>query len=293
MASPLDSDQLRTFIAIAETGSFTRAAEVVHKTQSAVSMQMKRLEDRVGASLFTREGRAVRLSDKGERLADYARQILSLNAEALASLSDDGLDGHVRLGTPDDFADRFLPEILALFARSYPKVEVTVVCEPTPTLAERIRNHDLDLAIITHVDGKGPVEVIRKEPLHWVASHRCTCPLRQDPIPLALGRPTCAWRQAAERGLNELGRSYRVLYSSWNSMAVAAAVSAGLAVSVLPESAIRADMKVLGPSDGFPLLPSCKIALLRDYARESKLVVTLADHIIQSLNGRVTLDAAE
>ena len=131
MLALMDVDHLRSFIAIAETGSFTRAAELVHKTQSAVSMQMKRLEERVGRPIFVRDGRASRLTDDGERLLDYARRIVKLNVEALAAFSDGELRGRVRLGVPDDYADRFLPEIMARFSRAYPGVELTVVCEPS------------------------------------------------------------------------------------------------------------------------------------------------------------------
>lgn len=292
MAALLDTEQLQTFVAIAETGSFTRAAETVFKTQSAVSMQMKRLEERIGRQMFLREGRSVRLTQDGETLLDYARRIIDMNTQALMAFSECGLDGHIRLGTPDDYADRFLPEILARFARTHPKVEVTVLCEPSPMLADRIRNHDLDLALITHVEGRGPAEVVRREPLHWVTSAR-SCAHSCEVLPLALGRSTCDWRQAAEQALIEAGRPYRILYSSWHSMAVAAAVTAGLAISVLPESAVRHDMRVLGPSDGFPSLPSCKIALLRDYNKESDLVSALAEHIVSSLDTPKALDAAE
>lgn len=292
MASHFDLDQLQAFVAIAETGSFTRAAETVFKTQSAISMQMKRLEERVGYPLFIREGRGIRMTHHGERLLDYARRILALNAEALAAVTDTSLDGHIRLGTPDEFADRFLPEILTRFARTHPRVEVTVICEPTPILAERIARHDLDLALITHVESRRPAEVVRREPLHWIASPRSsahTC----DVLPLALGRPSCDWRIVAESALTEMGRPFRVLYSSWHSTAVAAAVTAGLAVSVLPESAIRPDMRILGAREGFPALPSCKIALLRDYDRESRLASSLADHITSSLDNQTSPLAAE
>src|SRR5437899_10099990 len=130
----LDVDQLRTFIAIVETGSFTRAAEVVHKTQSAVSMQMKRLEERLDRPIFARDGRSSKLTEDGERLLDYARRIVKLNVEALTAFSDAELTGRVRLGVPDDYADRYLPEIMARFSRAYPGVELTVTCEPTPEL---------------------------------------------------------------------------------------------------------------------------------------------------------------
>jgi DNA-binding transcriptional LysR family regulator len=283
MATLLDIDQLRTFVAIADTGSFTRAADIVHKTQSAVSMQMKRLEERLGKPVFERDGRSSRLSEDGERLLDYARRILRLSSECVASFADAELAGRVRLGVPDDYADRYLPEILARFSRSNPKVEVTVVCEPTPMLVDRVQNNDIDLAIITHVENRGPAEVIRQERLLWVSSLRHAVH-EEAVLPLALGRPTCNWRQAATERLDRAGRTYRILYASWNSNAVGAAVLAGLAVGVLPESAVRQGMRLLGPSEGFPALPSCKIALLRNRHDHSILADALGGHIVQSLD---------
>jgi DNA-binding transcriptional LysR family regulator len=283
MAHLLDIDQLRTFVAIADTGSFTKAADIVHKTQSAVSMQMKRLEERVGRAIFEREGRASRLTEDGERLLDYARRIVRLNGECVASFESRALEGRVRLGLPDDYADRYLPEILARFARSHPRAEVTVVCEPTPMLIDRVESGDLDLAIITHVDRRGPSEIVRVEQLLWVASARHDVH-KAAPLPLALGRPTCDWRASATEALERAGRGFKVLFVSWNSTAVGAAVLAGLAVSVLPESAVRSGMRILGPSDGFPALPSCKIGLLRHRGEASPLADLLAREIRQSLD---------
>ncbi|MBV8565189.1 MAG: LysR family transcriptional regulator [Methylobacteriaceae bacterium] len=283
MPALLDVDQLKAFIAIVDTGSFTRAAEAVHKTQSAVSMQMKRLEERVGKAIFEREGRASKLTEHGERLLDYARRIVRLNVEALSSFAEAELAGCVRLGLPDDYADCYLPEILARFSASNPRVEVTVTCEPTPMLVERIAEGELDLAIITHVEGRFPATLIRRERLLWVGSMRHAAH-ETDPLPLALGRPTCHWRQAATVGLEAIGRPFRVLYASWNSTAVGAAVLAGLAVSVLPESAIRPGMRILGPPDGFPALPSCKIGLLRNPMAMSTISDALVGHIVSSLD---------
>ena len=133
MAAPLDLDQLQTFIMIADTGSFTRAADEVHRTQSAVSMQMRRLEERIGKALFEKDGRTNKLTEEGERLLSYARRMIHLNRETLAAFDDRRLEGTIRIGTPDDYADRFLPEIMARFSRSNPRVELTVICEPTPT----------------------------------------------------------------------------------------------------------------------------------------------------------------
>lgn len=281
----LDIDQLRSLIAIADTGSFTRAAEVVFKTQSAVSMQMKRLEEQLGRPIFAKEGRGARLTEDGGRLLDYARRIVRLSGECVASFSDAALSGRVRLGVPDDYADRYLPEILIRFTRSHPKVEVNVVCEPTPMLMERIQSGDLDLAIISLPLGnaRDSAEIVRQERLLWVtAAHHDAH--EQRPIPLALGRATCGWRQAATDRLEAQNMPFRVLYASWNSTAVGAAVMSGLAVGVLPESAIRSGMRVLGPSDGFPPLPVVKIALLRNKSADSNINDALATQIIQSLD---------
>jgi len=279
----LDVDQLRTFIAIAETGSFTKAADIVHKTQSAVSMQMKRLEERLERPIFVRDGRVSRLTDDGERLLDYARRIVKLNVETLAAFSDAELTGRVRLGVPDDYADRYLPEIMARFSRVYPGVELSIICEPSCDLVERIDADELDLAIITSTESERPAEIFRQERLLWVTSSRHPTH-SEDPLPLAIGRQTCAWRKVATERLDSLGRPYRVLFTSGNAGAISAAVLAGLAVSVFPESALRPGMRVLSVADGFPELPFARIGLLRSPHDGSALTDALAGHIISSLD---------
>ena len=232
MTALLDVDQLRTFIAIAETGSFTRAADIVHKTQSAVSMQMKRLEERLDREIFARDGRASKLTEDGERLLDYARRIVKLNVETIAAFSDE-LTGRVRLGVPDDYADRYLPEIMARFSRAYPSVELTVTCEPSVELVERIDSNELDLAIVTDCGTSRASEVFRRERLLWVTSNRHSVHL-EEPLPLALGRPSCGWRRAAIDCLETMGRPHHIAYTSANASAVASAVLSGLAVSIFP-----------------------------------------------------------
>src|SRR5688500_14732896 len=252
MVAYLDPDQLRTFIAIAETGSFTRAANSVAKTQSAVSMQMRRLEERIGKPLFARDGRASRLSAEGERLLPYARRLIKLQAETVAAFVDDADSGTARLGTPDDYA-AFLPEILGRFAASRPLAELTVTCAPTPMLVQAIHKDEIDIAIITHVasrDHQTPI-IARREPLFFVTSERHNVH-EEEPLPLALGSTHCEWRRTALACLGEMGRPNRVAFSSWNASAVSAAVLAGLAVSVLPASALLPGMRILGPEDGFP-----------------------------------------
>jgi DNA-binding transcriptional LysR family regulator len=288
----LDLDQLKTFVAICETGSFTRAADVVCKTQSAVSMQIRRLEDRVGRSLFARDGRQSRLTDDGERLLAHARRIVRLNDETLALFDEDELIGRARLGTPDDYAARFLPEILARFARSNPRAELNVVCAPTQTLIEQINDGELDLAIVTHVRELGPAEVLRREPLLWVGSIRHAAH-EIAPLPLALGKPTCTWRNSAQLALENAGIPYRLFFESWSATAIGAAVLCGLAITLLPESALRAGMRILGEAEGLPALPICEIGLIRARNHPTPVVEALAGHIVESLDNLSNAWAAE
>jgi DNA-binding transcriptional LysR family regulator len=283
MTTLIDAEQLRTFVAIVETGSFTQAADVVHKTQSAVSMQIKKLEERVEHPIFARDGRGSKLTEHGERLLEYARRIVKLNVEALAAFSDAKMSGRVRLGVPDDYADRYLPEIMARFSRAYSGAELTVVCAPSLDLIAQIDAGEIDLAIITSCEGNRATEIFRRERLWWVTSSRHAVH-REEPLPLALGRASCMWRRSAIERLGAIGRQHRILYTSANSGAVAAAVLAGLAVSVFPESGVRPGMRLLTAAEGFPELPSCDIGLLRNTRERSALADALAGHIVSSLD---------
>lgn len=283
MAAPLDLDQLTTFVAIADTGSFTRAADEVHRTQSAVSMQMRRLEERIGKALFEKDGRTNRLTEDGERLLSYARRMIRLSRETLAAFDDASLEGQIRIGTPDDYADRFLPEIMGRFARSNPRVELSVVCEPTANLTELIRRGQLDIALVTQHDDLRAVEVVRRESLLWVTSANHFAH-EEALLPLAVGRPSCNWRRSATEALALAGRDYRILFTSWSAQVVIAAVLGGLAVSVLPECALRPGMRVLGEAEGFAPLPDIQIGILRGHTTKADIVDALARHIAESLD---------
>ncbi|HQD57952.1 MAG TPA: LysR family transcriptional regulator, partial [Candidatus Competibacteraceae bacterium] len=162
MSPQLDPDLLRTFVAIVDGGGFTQAAKQVHRTQSAVSMQVRRLESELSRTLFQREGRSARLTPDGEALLGYARRLLKLHDEAVSVLSCPDLSGLVRIGTPDDYVDRFLPEILARFARAFPRVQVEVNCEPSVNLRRMLAEHRLDLALITCTPGAETGEILRR-----------------------------------------------------------------------------------------------------------------------------------
>ena len=181
---------------------------------------------------------------------------------------------------------------MARFSRAYPSVELTVICEPTVDLLNRIDGNEVDLAIVTNCESKRASETFRRERLLWVTSNRHSIHL-EPRLPLALGRPSCTWRRTAVERLESIGRPYRVLYSSSNAGAVAAAVLAGLAVSVLPESGLRPGMRVLTAGEGFPELTSCRIGLVRNAHESSALADALAEHIISSLDNLSEAQAAE
>ena len=283
MSAPLDIDQLQTFIAIVDTGSFTKAADRVFKTQSAVSMQMRRLEERVGKQLFAKDGRGIRMTGEGEKLLNYARRIIRLNNEAIAAFDDNRLEGTLRIGTPDDYADRYMPEIIGRFAKTHPNVELYIVCEPSVDLSEKMNRGELDIALVTHNPRARMSDVVRTEPLCWVTSSNHT--LRDDaPVPLAVGRRDCQWRQLACSALDGVGREYQILFTSWSSTVIASAVLAGMAVSVMPESALRTGMKVLTQTDGYPPLPPVQIGIMKRPGVSSSLMNAISTHITACLD---------
>jgi DNA-binding transcriptional LysR family regulator len=280
MIPNLDIDLMKTFLAISDTGSFTRAAEDVNKTQSAVSMQMKRLEELLGRPLFARDGRASRLTPDGERLIDYARRLASLNDEAVSTFTRPELMGTVRFGTPDDYADRFLPEIVARFSRTHPLVAVDVECLSSMSLFERTRRGQMDLALVTFFDDMRTDEPVRREPLVWVTSARHSVHLL-DVLPIA--SPDCEWRKAALGALDAQQRKYRIAYASSNSNAISAMVMTGLAVGAVPELCVKPGMRVLTEKDGFPAIGTFEIGLARRPGKSNSAIDALARHVTESL----------
>jgi DNA-binding transcriptional LysR family regulator len=274
----LDTDQLRSFLAIVDTGSFTRAAERVNKTQSAVSMHIRRLEEQLGVALFIKQGRGARLSEEGERLIEYARRIVQTEASALAALSRNGLSGRIRFGTPDDYAEFFLADILTRFCRRHPLVEISVLCESSVSLAAQVRARALDLALVTDMEGVENVEVIREDPLAWVASKHFQLE-EGAPVPLAVSSTICVWRRIAEQALRTSNRETRALFTSNNYSAIGPVVRAGLAVTILPLGCVPNDLRVLGPESGMPPLAPSGIGLIHAPGKLSAEATALADAV--------------
>lgn len=278
----LDSDLIRTFVAIAESGSFTRAAEIVHRTPSAVSMQVKRLEEMLGRSLFHREARAVRLTLEGEKLLAYGRRLMSLNEEAVAEFRAPRLQGLIRFGIPDDFGT-FLPNILRRFALSHPQVDVDVAVASSRELMRRVAIAEVDLALLTiHPSDAAAqtAELVHTEPLIWVGVKGGRA-YQQDRLPVALAAADCAWRGMALRALDAGSRPYRIAYSSEHGVGQLAAVMADLAVAPLPTSLIDGRFEQLKSEHGLPELGHYQIILQRGL-RPDPIGDALADHVTAS-----------
>jgi DNA-binding transcriptional LysR family regulator len=279
----LDTDQLRSFLAIVDTGSFTKAAERVHKTQSAVSMHIRRLEEQLGCALFVKQGRGSRLTAEGESLIDFARRIVHIEAGAVAALSRKGLRGAVRLGIPDDYAETYLADILGRFNRRHPLVEVSVSCEGSPELAQQVSVGALELAVVTDHPGLHGFELLCEQPLVWAASERFHV---EDgaPIPLALGAVSCLWRREADEALAAIERPTRGLFFSKNFSAIGTLVRAGLAVTTLPESMVGEGLRILGANEGLPELPLTRMGLIHAPGRASEEAKALANAIRETVD---------
>lgn len=281
MPPTLDPDLLRSFVAIAETGSFTAAATRVHRTQSAVSMQIKRLEEVLGRALFEREGRAVSLTPHGEILLDHARRILRAHLEAVAAFDAQAVQGHVTVGSPDDYASTFLPRILARFAQTHPMVHVEVAVDSSEALVERLAGGRVDLALVTEGHGEPAGAVVHREPLVWVTSARHRAH-EQEPLPLAVFHQGCCFRRHGIERMAATGRAVRIAYSSLSIAGIYAALDAGLAVSPLLRSNVRPGLRMLSEAEGFPRLPEIGITLQRSPHAGGRLIDRLERHMLDS-----------
>ncbi len=293
MTAPLDLDQIRSFAAVADCASFTEAARRVNKTQSAVSMQIKRLEERLGQPLFIRDGRTVTLTKQGEALYTRARRMLQINADIIDMFTDVELAGTIRFGMPDDYASKLLPKILSSFQKTNPRIQVEVTCQPSEELLAGMKTGKFDIIVFTQGTMGETGELFRTEPMFWVASPTWQ-PATDDSIPLAVacGPTTCCWRASAESALNRAGRDFRVAYVSASATGIISAVSSNLAIGYLAESSLQPNMRILGAKDGFPRLPNAELALVRSSHAFGGIYDALATHIIEKLGNLDTGDSA-
>lgn len=275
----LDLAALRVFLAIAETGSITAAADRVHRSAAAVSMQAGKLERAIGRTLLRRLPRGVELTAEGEQLLAYARRIVRLEQEAVSSLVRPALRGTVRIGTPDDYAHCFLPDLLARFNEHEPDIAIEVHCQASQILLQELRDGNLDLAVITQTGDEPEGEVLHHEPVVFAGTQGFRH-FHDLPVSLALWLPGCPIRTMALKALDNAGIAYRIAYTSPSNAALQAAVLAGLAVGAMARSTLTPDMKVLEQADGFPSAGHIRLALHRRPDFSSAVVEELARHIV-------------
>src|SRR5262245_10114033 len=255
-------DLLRSFVSVVDTGGFTRAGERVHRTQSTVSQQIRRLEESLGYPLLHRNGRRATPTEQGERLVSYARRILALAQEARDVVGRPGSEGVVRLGIPEDFAAYRLTELLSDFARSRPGVRRAVRSGRGANARGALERAEWDIALSRRDAGRGGGIAAWPERLHWIPSTQHPIDFRRDPLPLVMNEQGCLYRARMIHALESAGRAWHMAYTSPNLSGIQAAVSAGIGVSILPEVAIMPEHRVLKRKDGFPAISNTEVALV-------------------------------
>lgn len=285
----IDTDLLRTFVTLVDLGGFTRAGEALGRSQPAISLQMKRLEEGIGAPLLRRDARELGLTTEGETLLGYARRILRLNDEALAAVGRAGDGAEVRLGIPNDFAALLLPRVLAHFAEKNAEVRVSLTCELSHVLLDRLARGELDVVVAMHREPVAPPAAMLRawtERLVWVGTADARA-LARTPIPLVAYPDGCAYRMAMLRALNLADRPWRIMLDSPSLGAIEAAVQGGLGITVMAERTVPPGLVALPASSGLPGLADMVVGLHYDPARLSvagrSMVSALMEHASREL----------
>ncbi|WP_246797534.1 LysR substrate-binding domain-containing protein [Burkholderia perseverans] len=263
----LDMDVLRTFVTGFELGSFARAAERLGRSQSAVSTQLRRLEEQVGQPLVQKSGRGLALTMAGESLLGYAKRLLALNDEAVESLRGTDVAGWVRLGLPQDFAEGWLPAVLQRFARAHPRVRVEVQVDRAVPLVERTLRGELDIALVWGESASMPRgEKVADVPLQWIGAPGWpgVASLGAEPLPFAAFAPPCGFRSAAVAALDAAGLPWRLVFTSPSLSGLWAAAEGGLGVTARTAIHLPKTLAALDPAaTGLPRLPSIPLVLCR------------------------------
>ena len=282
MRRNIDTSLLRSFVAVAETGSMTTAAKQLHLTQAAVSQQIKRLEELFDRPLFEREQRRLALTSSGGMLLAKAPRLLAMNDEIWATMTAPEFVGEVRLGVPADIISAYIPPILKSFDKAWPDVRVFIVAGVTIDLQEQLKNGTIDLCLTTEENPKKGGERLLREPLVWVGAPNGTAYLR-DPLPLALGDRSCIFRKAVLERLAKAGRNWRSVCDTSAMQPLYVSVEADLGVTALLASSVPANLGILGPEAELPKLPDFHICLYLPRAGSSDIAEELARHIRTAL----------
>jgi len=282
----LEIDVMKTFVAIAETGNFTTAAEAVFRTPSAVSMQIKKLEEMLQASLFRRDARSVTLTHHGEILLAYAKQMIALNNEAVSRFIMPDMTGIVRLGAPDDIGELMLPGILRHLSEAWPQLAIDVMIDSSANLHRAVEDGRLDLTLYNFLNAvrADPAEKVVSEKLVWVGKRHGQAHMKK-PLPISVWDSGCIWRTRALEELAEAKIDFRIAYFCGSHMGQTAAIRADIAIAPLARFLVQDDMVVLGERDGLPDLGSYDIGLaVRNGA--SSPVLAVADYVRNALADR-------
>ncbi|GAA2831767.1 LysR substrate-binding domain-containing protein [Aminobacter aminovorans] len=285
MTARLDSDLLRTFLAVAESGNFTRAAEGVGRTQSAISMQIKRLEEVVGEVLFARGARGVTLTERGSELVGNARRIVALLDETASAMRAAPLGGPVRIGIPEEYGQPVLSRALGAFAKRHSQVEVTVRFGYSVTQLAALAAGELDLAVVFEWQFPSGAEVLMNDPTVWVTSIHHNLHLER-PLPVAMYTRHGWSREYALRSLEQRGIDYRFAYTSDTTNGLSLAVTAGLALAPMARSNIPVDCRELTDAEGFGPIDTTRVVMHRNPRANSEAVDAMADAIRDAFHQR-------
>ena len=262
MAGSLDHDLLVGFIAVAETRSFTKAAAQLHRSQSTISLQIRRLEEIVGAKLLVRTTRSLDFTREGEKFLLYAKRIVQLHAEALSVAANGAEAPVVRLGLPEDYAASIVPDLLRALEEKGSKSQLHIYCAMSTELVHRLQAGELDLVLGIRCIESSEGRVLCAEEVVWAASRSFAPPLA-GPVPLAVYPSGCPFRARALNALMAIGRDSKIVYTSQNPSGIEVAVRQSYAVTVRSRRTLPADWVVLDPADGFPELPPAALELHR------------------------------
>lgn len=280
----LPIDTLRTLVAVVDLGSYTRAAERIGRSQPAVTLQIQKLQDLAGCRIMRSGGRDFCLTEDGELLLRYARQILRLNDEIASRLQRRKPEGVVRIGLPTDYAVAFFQRVLTNFVEQHKDVELEISCQLSAITMQRLADDDLDLAIAMYSERQNDsLAYSWSERPIWVAAEGSDAH-RKDPVPIAAHDKGCEYRERMIRALDSIGRPWRIAYVSPGISGLQEAVKAGFGVSALTRRTLMRGMQILTEADGFPALPDIRIGLHYKHSNLSTAALMLVSYVVQSLH---------